>query len=393
MDTHDEDTRIFFEGTKVKCFLCPRDADASLSGVLKVEIGLEFTHHQKTVTLDAASGVVSFVGGIDVCDGRYDDERHTLFRELDTTYADDFQQKNFEGADLRHGGPREPWHDVHSRLEGPAAWDVLANFEQRWTRQAPHGESWNVQVFRSIDDASVVGFPSDPDEAAEMGLVSGKDVTIDQSIHAGYVEAIRRARRFVYIENQYFFGSCASWKESQDSGCLNLVPMELALKIASKIRKGERFAAYVVTPMWPEGEPEGDTVQAILHWNRLTMEMMYGVIAKAIEESGMRGVARPTDYLNFFCLGNREVKRPGEYVPPERPEPGTDYARAQANRRFLIYVHAKLMIDLPGHLLPFPIRVSDDGVLSELPADGCFPDTKASVRGRESEMLPLFLTT
>ncbi|KAK1316627.1 Phospholipase D alpha 1 [Acorus calamus] len=513
MQTHDEDTRKFFEGTKVKCFLCPRDADASLTGVQKAEIGLEFTHHQKTVTLDAASGVVSFVGGIDVCDGRYDDEHHTLFRELDTTYADDFQQKNFKGADLRHGGPREPWHDVHSRLEGPAAWDVLANFEQRWTRQAPHGlrgslfdvrgrfgalrargggESWNVQVFRSIDDASVVGFPSDPDEAAEMGLVSGKDVTIDQSIHAGYVEAIRRARRFVYIENQYFFGSCASWKESQDSGCLNLVPIELALKIASKIKKGERFAAYVVTPMWPEGEPEGDTVQAILHWNRLTMEMMYGVIAKAIEESGMRGVARPTDYLNFFCLGNREVKRPGEYVPPERPEPGTDYARAQVNRRFLIYVHAKLMIvddeyvivgsanlnqrslegdrdteiahgsyqpmhvngpsgnarglvhayrmslwyehfmshhrhsahvfvdpesvecvrtvnriaeglwgkftadevvDLPGHLLPFPIRVSDNGVLSELPADGCFPDTKASVRGRKSEVLPPILTT
>ncbi|XP_072977809.1 phospholipase D alpha 1-like [Typha angustifolia] len=520
MKTHDEDTHKFFEGSKVKCFLCPRHADPSLTAVQHVEVGTEFTHHQKTVTLDArtrndgARHVVSFVGGIDLCGGRYDDENHTLFRNLDTTYLHDFQQNNFPHADLRHGGPREPWHDVHSKLEGPAAWDVLTNFEQRWRKQAPkelsHSlvnvqedifphpsyfdaiDSWNVQVFRSIDDASVVGFPSDPSEAASMGLVSGKDVTIDQSIHSAYVEAIRRAKRFIYIENQYFFGSCASWRQGQDSGCLNLVPIEIALKIASKIRKGERFAAYVVTPMWPEGEPEGETVQAILHWNRLTMEMMYGIVAKAIEEAGLGGKLHPCDYLNFFCLGNREVQLPDEYIPPEQPKPETDYWRTQVNRRFLIYVHAKLMIvddeyvivgsanlnqrslagdrdteiaqgsyqpahlngshghargvihgyrmslwyehfvshcedlsrvvlepeslgcvravrkvaedlwekfvgndviDLPGHLLPFPIRVSASGELSELPDDGLFPDTKASIKGKKSEVLPPVLTT
>ncbi|XP_038982403.1 phospholipase D alpha 1-like [Phoenix dactylifera] len=521
MNTHDEETYEFFQGSMVKCFLCPRNADPSLTAVQHVEIGMEFTHHQKAVCLDApmsngTSRIVSFVGGIDLCGGRYDDENHTLFRNLDTTYVDDFQQHNFPHADLRHGGPREPWHDVHSKLEGLAAWDVLTNFEQRWIKQSPKEishclvkiherpdifpipsglatqESWNVQVFRSIDDASVVGFPSDPSEAAELGLMSAKDVTVDQSIHSGYVEAIRRAKRFIYIENQYFFGSCASWREEQDCGCLNLIPIEIALKIASKIRLGERFAAYIVTPMWPEGIPEGDTVQAILHWNRLTMEMMYGIVARAIEEAGLGGKAHPCDYLNFFCLGNREVRYPGEYIPPERPEPGSDYWKAQVNRRFLIYVHAKLMIvddeyviigsanlnqrslagdrdseiahgayqpahlnrpdapargliygyrmslwyehfmshhrhlspvflepeslkcvrtvkriaedlwekfvgdeviNLPGHLLPFPIQVSEFGELSELPPDGFFPDTKAPVKGKKSEILPPILTT
>jgi phospholipase D1/2 len=376
MKTHDEDTRRFFEGTGVRCFLCPRHADASLTVVQHVETSAEFTHHQKSVTLDAAATpgddggrhVVSFIGGIDLCDGRYDDENHTLFRCLDKTYLHDFLQNNYKHACLQRGGPREPWHDVHCRLEGPAAWDVLANFEQRWRKQAPEDlrgclldlspaalpdpaghdddgtDSWNVQVFRSIDDASVEGFPSDPAEAAAMGLTSGKDVTVDRSIQVGYVEAIRRARRFIYIENQYFLGGCASWAEDRDAGCLNLVPVEIALKVAAMIRRGERFAAYVVTPMWPEGPAADEAMQAILLWNRRTVEMMYGIVMEAIYDAGLRGQAHPCDYLNFFCLGNREAPLPGEYSPPEAPEVDTDYWRAQVNRRGPIYVHAKLMI-------------------------------------------------
>lgn len=42
--------------------------------------------------------------------------------------------------------------------------------------------------------------------------------------------------------------------------------MELALKIASKIRAKERFAVYIVIPMWPEGDPKTGTVQEILYW-------------------------------------------------------------------------------------------------------------------------------
>lgn len=30
--------------------------------------------------------------------------------------------------------PREPWHDLHCKIEGPAAYDVLINFEQRWRK-------------------------------------------------------------------------------------------------------------------------------------------------------------------------------------------------------------------------------------------------------------------
>ncbi|KAF9616014.1 hypothetical protein IFM89_027953 [Coptis chinensis] len=61
----------------------------------------------------------------------------------------------------------------------------------------------------------------------------------------------------------------------EDVGCLHLIPKELSLKILSKIEAGERFTVYVVVPMWPEGIPESRSVQAILDWQKRTMEMMY----------------------------------------------------------------------------------------------------------------------
>lgn len=42
--------------------------------------------------------------------------------------------------------------------------------------------------------------------------------------------------------------------------------MEIALKIANKIRANERFSAYILIPMWPEGVPSGAPTQRILYW-------------------------------------------------------------------------------------------------------------------------------
>eukprot|EP01018_Ginkgo_biloba_P016112 Gb_35650 [translate_table: standard] len=153
---------------------------------------------------------------------------------------------------VEFGGPREPWHDLHCKVDGPAAYDVLTNFEQRWQKTAKrHGigklkrwnddsllklerlpdmiglsqlnildendpETWHVQVFRSIDSSSVKGFPKDAREAETMNLVCGKNVVIDMSIHTAYVKAIRSAQHFIYIENQYFIGSSYNWASHKD---------------------------------------------------------------------------------------------------------------------------------------------------------------------------------
>ncbi|XP_027356583.1 phospholipase D alpha 1-like isoform X2 [Abrus precatorius] len=376
MGTHDEETANYFRNTRVHCVLCPRNPDFGRSIIQGFQISTMFTHHQKSVVVDAPvigsekRSVKSFIGGIDLCDGRYDTREHPLFSTLNTVHSNDFHQPNFPNASIRKGGPREPWHDIHCRLEGPIAWDVLYNFEQRWEKQVgkkflfsldeideilvhpseatKSEETWTVQLFRSIDGGAVTGFPQAPDDVVELGLVSGKDNIVDRSIQDAYINAIRRARNFIYIENQYFIGSSYGWKATdndiivEDIGALNLIPKELSLKIISKIEAGERFAVYVVIPMWPEGEPESDSVQAILDWQRRTMEMMYSDIAEAITKKGIE--AHPRDYLTFFCLGKREHKDTGEYPPPEEPEQDSDYRRAQNARRFMIYVHSKMMI-------------------------------------------------
>ncbi|CAN6980310.1 unnamed protein product [Brassica oleracea var. botrytis] len=109
------------------------------------------------------------------------------------------------------------------------------------------------------------------------------------SIHTAYVKAIRSAQHFIYIENQYFLGSSFNWHSHNDVGANNLIPMEIALKIASKIRAREKFAAYIVIPMWPEGDPTNMFMQSILYWQYKTMQMMYQTIYKALVEAELDG--------------------------------------------------------------------------------------------------------
>jgi len=59
-----------------------------------------FTHHQKCVIVDTqATGnnrkITSFIGGLDLCDGRYDTPEHRLFKDLDTIFKDDFHNPTF----------------------------------------------------------------------------------------------------------------------------------------------------------------------------------------------------------------------------------------------------------------------------------------------------------
>ena len=51
------------------------------------------------------------------------------------------------------------------------------------------------------------------------------------------------------------------------------------------------------------------------------------------------------------------------------------------------------VVDLPGHLLTYPITVSPDGIVSGLPGFTYFSDSKGKVMGTLSDYLPEILTT
>ncbi|EEE60272.1 hypothetical protein OsJ_13309 [Oryza sativa Japonica Group] len=386
MHTHDEETKKFFRHSGVHCVLVPRYASTKLSIFKQQVVGTLFTHHQKCVLVDTqATGnnrkITAFIGGLDLCDGRYDTPEHRLFKDLDTAFNKDFHNPTFP---VNSYGPRQPWHDLHCKIEGPAAFDILTNFEQRWRKatkwkvnlkkvaswhhdtlikinrmswivtpaadeanahvcEEKDPENWHVQVFRSIDSGSVKGFPKIVQEAESQNLVCAKNLKIDKSIHSAYVKAIRSAQHFIYIENQYFIGSSFLWSSHKSAGADNLIPVELALKIASKIKANEQFAVYIVLPMWPEGIPTAAPMQQILFWQSQTMSMMYKIIADALQMQGLVE-AHPQDYLNFYCLGKREVAAGDSMSQTSLCNDNSTLRSAQKLRRFMIYVHSKGMV-------------------------------------------------
>jgi phosphatidylserine/phosphatidylglycerophosphate/cardiolipin synthase-like enzyme len=130
-------------------------------------------HHEKTVIVDDE---VAFVGGIDMTDlagDRFDSGEHPARRRLG-------------------------WHDVATRLRGPAVTDVAAHFALRWRevageqlaapRPQPPAGSSTVQVVRTIAD--------DMYDAVPAG---------DFRILESYVRALRSAREYVYLENQFLW--------------------------------------------------------------------------------------------------------------------------------------------------------------------------------------------
>ncbi|KAJ3686416.1 hypothetical protein LUZ61_015580 [Rhynchospora tenuis] len=310
--------------------------------------GMQYKHNQCwRDVFDAISGATRFIyiAGWSVF------HTVTLVRDGENRnmvmLGDLLKRKSQEGTrEVDTRSPRVPWHDLHCKIDGPAAYDVLKNFEERWFKAAEYrgrkkieksyddmllnlktisdiclddapymsdndSESWHVQVFRSIDSNSAKGFPNDPREANQWNLACGRNVLIDMSIHTAYLNAIRAAQHFIYIENQYFLGSSFSWDSNKDAGANNLIPIEIALKIANKIKANERkvkqlhgLAASAVLMQHALCIRYTDAIGPMQ--SKKTMQMMYETIYRALRESGLEDKYEPQDYLNFFCLGSRE---------------------------------------------------------------------------------------
>jgi hypothetical protein len=113
------------------------------------------------------------------------------------------------------------------------------------------GAAATVQILRSIDGRS-----AQLDQGRPFPVLHHKKGRpVEASILSGYIHHIRRARYFLYIENQYFMGSSYMWAHDRAVGCSHIIPAEITTKICHKIRCRESFVVYVVIPLHPEGPP------------------------------------------------------------------------------------------------------------------------------------------
>ncbi|TDH65438.1 hypothetical protein CCR75_003907 [Bremia lactucae] len=100
-----------------------------------------WSHHEKIVCIDQS---LAFVGGLDLCFGRYDNRDHPICdpsddpvwkgKDYSNPIIKDFVRVNKPFEDLidRSSQPRMPWHDVHCSISGPPVQDVAYHFIQRW---------------------------------------------------------------------------------------------------------------------------------------------------------------------------------------------------------------------------------------------------------------------
>ncbi|KAF8392647.1 hypothetical protein HHK36_022996 [Tetracentron sinense] len=99
-----------------------------------------WSHHEKLVIVDYQ---ICFIGGLDLCFGRYDTNEHKVGdyppliwpgkdyynpRESEPNSWEDTMKDELD----RGKYPRMPWHDVHCALWGPPCRDVARHFVQRW---------------------------------------------------------------------------------------------------------------------------------------------------------------------------------------------------------------------------------------------------------------------
>lgn len=162
------------------------------------------SHHQKIVVIDDK---VAFTGGLDLTIRRWDTPAHlpTDPRRIDPA-----------------GKPYGPFHDVQALVDGGAARALGDLARERWREAtgetltpppATHDDPWPVRVAADLHRVSVAIARTAPPFRGQAGTTE---------VSRLYVDMIAAARRWIYIENQYFtseaVGDALAARLSEPSG-------------------------------------------------------------------------------------------------------------------------------------------------------------------------------
>jgi phosphatidylserine/phosphatidylglycerophosphate/cardiolipin synthase-like enzyme len=171
------------------------------------------SHHQKLVILRHPRDPrrdIAFAGGIDLCHSRRDGADH----------HGDPQPMQMAKA----YGSHAPWHDVQIALRGPVVGALDHTFRERWGDPHPldqHGPISTSEDLLKNADLSAGRMPPRPPDPPEAGPLAIQILRTypamrppypfaklgERSVARGYLKAIRRARRLIYVEDQYLWST------------------------------------------------------------------------------------------------------------------------------------------------------------------------------------------
>ena len=188
-----------------------------VEAILDMRVRSGGSHHQKMVVIrhrDDPSRDIAYVGGIDLAHSRRDDRNH----------GGDPQALDSMPSEY---GPTPPWHDIQAAITGPAVHDVETTFRERWEDPTTLRRSPIILIRDRLRGLDTTPDPLPPQTAPPPtvpggthavqllrtypDLRNGRDYAFahggERSVARGYTKALEQARRLVYIEDQYLWGS------------------------------------------------------------------------------------------------------------------------------------------------------------------------------------------
>ncbi|KAG0645079.1 Phospholipase D1 [Hyphodiscus hymeniophilus] len=314
-----------------------------------------FAHHEKICIVDHT---VAFVGGIDLCFGRWDTPQHSVVDDKPTGFEQSDQPKDADHCQLwpgkdysnprvqdfyklsepyaemydRSKTARMPWHDISMQVVGQPARDLTRHFVQRWnyvlrgrkpTRPTPFllpppdynaadlealglTGTCEVQILRSASDWS-------------LGLID-----TEHSIMNAYCKMIEESEHFVYIENQFFITSC----ETMNVKIVNKIGDAIVERALRAYQNNESWRCTIVIPLMPGfqntvDEPEGTSIRLIMQCQFRSICRGEGSIFGRLRCHGIE----PEDFVNFYSLRAWGKIGPKKMLVTEQ-----------------LYIHAKVII-------------------------------------------------
>ena len=169
---------------------------------------------------------------------------------------------------------------------------------------------------------------------------------IEHSILDAYYRLIKKAKHYIYIENQFFVSN--SWnKNCINDEVENKIAYYIRKRIEKAYKKKKNFKVYIFIPLLPgfEGEPhESGTIKIILKHTYAGINRNYGL--SLIEQLEKLMGNDWKNYIQFFSLRNHALVN---NVPKTE----------------IIYIHSKLMIIDDKTVLIGSANINDRSMLGD----------------------------